>query len=403
MSPVSLSTSNDDRQRSYTDLIDSVAVMAEADDAAFRRIRVHIDEIRRWFADRTAWRIDLSHEMIRLEKRPAIGSVHQGFSWCESPLDYELLVWLLWYEEVIETHQFVCSELIQELEAQIAEAVAPGHFSWDSYDHRRALRRAVEEMVRLGVLVRLDGSIADMVSGGEDTDALYEFTGVARRLHPLLTDSIEAALAEGRLLELAPADETVPPEQRLYRALILNPVLYAYQDPEAFALLAGRDSRRRIAEDLHEHLGRDLEVTQTYAALLRPPGQGRLGNTFPTTQAAIMHVVLMFCGHLRSLVRDGAVPVDEHDRAVMLRSKFLAELIKVRREYGDNWGKGLSPSRTSIEELTDATLEEMAGWGLVTVGEDPDTLLFPPLAARFRGYYTDDAIAEEDDGDGWSY
>lgn len=384
----------EERHRSYTDLVDSIAILAEVDPVAFRRIRANVDEIRRWFWDRAAWRVDLSHEMVRLDKRPAIASSHQGFSWCELPLDYELFVWLLWYEEVRDTHQFVCSELIRELEAQIAEAVGGDHFTWDSYDHRRALRRVIEEMTSVGAVRRLDGSIAAMVVDANE-DALYEFTGVARRLQPILSDQVAAALETGLLAGAAKTTEMVTAEQRLYRSLLLSPALYVHQDPEAFAVVSGRDPRRRIREDLQARLGWDLEVTQTYACLLRPTGHGRVANIFPTRQAAIMHVVLLMCGHLREIAQTRRAEVDALDRIVMIRARFLAELIKVRREFGENWGKGLSEAEMSIEQLTDLTLSEMSAWGLVEQGEDPDTLRFLPLVGRFLGVYTDEPIAED--------
>jgi uncharacterized protein (TIGR02678 family) len=388
-----------EQRRSYTDLIDSIAVTAQNDDVAFRRIRVRADEIRRWFAERTDWPTLQTRDMVRVIKTPASATSSQGFSWVSSPLDYELFVWVLWYEEVLESNQFVCSELVRELEAQISNAVAPDHFSWDRSEHRLSLERAVDALVSMAAIRRVDGSIGEYARD-ETQDALYEFTGVARHLHITLPRDIDHATRTGEFGYLSVASEAVPAETRLYRALILSPALYAHHDREAFDLLRGRDKRATIAADLKEHLGWDLEVTGSYACLLRPAGKRQSSAGFPRTNAAIMHVVLLLCGRLREIAQTRDIEPDRHDRIAMTRGRFLSELIDLRAKYGANWGKGLSEEEIALDGLAALTLSQCHEWGLVEDRDEEGLIHFLPLTARYMGNYTDEAIATfEEDAD----
>lgn len=388
---------SEERHRCYTDLIDNLAITAEQNDVAFRRIRTRFTEIQRWFSERAAWPAILTRDMVRLIKTPAIANDTQGLPWASGPRDYEMFVWLLWYEEQLETNQFVCSEMVRDIEAQIRETVGPDHFTWNSHEDRRALERAALALVGMGALRRVDGSISEYVRA-EAPDALYEYTGVARHLHIRLPRDVEAAVERNDYAGPVRTDDAVTPEQRLYRTLLLSPALYAHHDPEGFAVLSGRDVRHRIEEDLRDRLGWDLEVTRHHASLLRPAGRGQGDATFPRTNAAILHVVLLMCGRVRDMAQTGDPVPDERDRINISKARFHSELLDLRAAEGGNWGKGLGSE--SLDGLADMTLSQMREWGLVEEGEEEDMLRFLTLSARYFGVYSDEAIASFDDDDG---
>ena len=383
-----------EEHRAYTDLIDQIAVTAETDDVAFRRIRVRAGEIREWFSDTTGWPLVVARDVIRVMKTSARPTSAQGFAWATNPLDYELYTWILWFEEQRESTQFVASELVREIEAQIALTVGPDHFSWDRFEHRISLERAVDALVATGAIRRLDGSIGDYARDS-GRDALYEFTGVARHLHIDLPREIEAATAEGDFSFFAVGNPAVPPLQRLYRSLILAPVLYPHHDREAFELLESRATRRTVAEELKNRLGWDLEVTESYACLLRPAGRGQSTNGFPRTNASILHVVLLLCTQVRILVQRGDLIPDYADRVTMTRPAYLAMLLDLRAEFGGNWGKGLSETECSIDRLAAIALDECREWSIAEVTSEDD-IRFMPIMARWTATYSNEAIASDE-------
>ena len=391
--------------RSYADLLDRAAVSAADDDTAFRRIRAAIDEVRAWYAQRTGWPTIVTREMVRTVKTPSVAHVGQGFEWVSEALDYELFVWILWYGESIATDQFVFSELVKEVELRTAELQGEGHFTWNRLDHRRSLKRAAEALEELGAIREVDGSVSAYAEARTE-DALYEFTGVARHLHLSFTDDLyEAVVARGDLQVLAePVDDAANDEQRLYRSLLLSPALHAHHDPAAFSVLRSRDRRERIAGDVRDHLGWDLEVTRSYACLLRPTRDSRGRASFPA-RSAETHVVLLLCSRVRALATDGELVPDELDGIVVTRAWITTQVVRLQGEFGGNWGRTVA--RLALDELVNGVVSLMSGWGLMEPTGREGELRILPLAARWEAGYADGdaALGGEDDrgdGDHWS-
>lgn len=384
--------------RPYTDLLDRAAVTTADDDTAFRRIRARIEEVRAWYARRTGWPTILTREMVRTVRTPSVVHMGQGFEWVSDRLDYELFVWILWYAESTATDQFVFSELVKEVEHRTAELQGEGHFTWDRLEHRRALKRAAEALEVLGAIREVDGSVSDYAeSRGED--ALYEYTVVARHLHLTFPDELHEALVSGAAADVLaePVRDASDDEQRLYRALLLSPALHAHQDPEAFEVLRSRDRRERVAADIREALGWDLEVTRGYAALLRPARDAFGRSTFPT-RSAETHVILLLCGRLRELVAEGALVPDELDRIVVTRAWLTTQTVALQREFGDNWGRTIA--RVPLDELVERLVSLLCGWGLMERTDTDDELRILPLAARWEATYAggDEGLGGDDDG-----
>lgn len=385
-------------QKAYLDLLDRAAVSASDDDTAFRRIRASIDDVRAWYARRTGWPTIVTRELVRTVKTPSVAHVGQGFEWASEPLDYELFAWILWYGESIASDQFVFSELVEEVELRTAELQGEGHFTWDRLEHRRSLKRAAEALADLGVIREVDGSVSDYAEA-RAKDALYEFTAVARHLHLTFGDELYEAVAlrgDPGVLE-EPVDDAASDEQRLYRSLLLSPALYAHHDPDAFAVLRGRERRERIADDIREHLGWDLEVTRGYACLLRPARDARGRSTFPA-RSAETHVVLLLCGRLRELVAAGELAPDELDAIVVTRAWLEARIVELQHEFGAHWGRTMA--RLSLDALVGGVVDLMTGWGLMERSSGSDELRILPLAARWEATYADDDASLDSGDDG---
>jgi uncharacterized protein (TIGR02678 family) len=396
---ISHRTRTRESHRAYVDLLDRAAVSAAADDAAFRRIRATIDEVRTWYARRTGWPTIVTRDMIRTVKTPSVAHVGQGFEWVSDPLDYELFVWILWYGESIASDQFVFSDLVAEVELRATELQGEGPFTWNRLEHRRSLKRAAEALEDLGAIREVDGSVAAYAEARAE-DALYEFTDVSRHLHLSSPDDVyDAVVVRGALDGLRePVDDAADVEQRLYRTLLLSPALHAHHDPAAFALLRSPTRRERIAEDVRAHLGWDLEVTPGYACLLRPARDARGRATFPT-RSAEAHVVLLLCGCVRRLVATGELVPDELDGIVVTRAWLDSRIVELQADFGAHWGRTMA--RLSLDALVDGVISLMRGWGLMEPAEDGDDVRILPLAARWEAAYVDDggALGGEDDRD----
>jgi uncharacterized protein (TIGR02678 family) len=390
-----------DQHRPYVDLVDRAVIHARREPIVFRRTRQRISEVRDWFATRCGWAVVQNLDLIRLVKTPARLYPGMGFGWAQEPLDYELFTWVLWYAEKIPDVQFVLSELVREIEAQANSSIRQGHIDWNQYGHRQALRRALMGLEELGAIRRVDRDADEWVYRGVG-EALYEFTSLVPHLYINLPAHLHTRLAvledPSALQDEAATGGSIPAEQRLYRTLLMQPALYRADDPEAFAILQSRDRRRNVVRDLSDHFGWDLEVTESYACLLRPSAsEASEAYLFPF-RGAVCHVILLLMARLQELVSAGRVAYDPYDRLLLPVAQLRHEIVELKARWGENWGTTLAKLPTSA--LVEEVLEVMRTWGLLQGPDQDDQVFVLPLGARFRGVYREEGLdAEGDDGE----
>lgn len=378
---------SEDRRRAFADLVDRVAVTEESDPVAFRRVKRHQGELRDWFATRTAWPLVLRRSFARLVKTPSATLPGAVLPMLSGPRDYEILAWILWFGEKEPGGQFVLSDMLAEIEAQANLAGGARRLDWNEASHRASLKRAAKTLEDLGVLIREDGDLERYVRDAEG-DVLYGFSDLSRYLHVNLSDALYRDLVHrGDASALSqPAPRGTGPEQRLYRSLLLTSGLDCTDDPEAFAVLRGRDRRQRISDDFASAFGWDLEVTGSYASLLRP-ADSRQATTFPG-QGSATHLVLLLTGRLRELVAQGALPVDVDERVAISEVRLESEVHFLQAEFGSLWAKAYA-ERTAAD-LASQAIEEMRFWGFAQGPDEHGQYVILPMAARFAGFYTED-------------
>jgi uncharacterized protein (TIGR02678 family) len=388
--------SQEERRRAFAQILDHVAVTSASDPASFRRIRRLQTEMQAWFASRAGWPLVVSRDFARLVKTPALHNPGGDFRRAQSPLDYELIAWVLWYGERAAGGQFILSDLLAEVQAQANLSGGAGHVDWSIYAHRRAFHHAMTTLEEMGVIARNDGDLRGWLDSGGG-DVLYEFTDLSLHLYVDLPDGIyDELVVSGDATGLAgPQARPAPPEQRLYRTLLLEPALYAMDDPEAYALATSRDRRETLEHDLAETFGWDLEVTDAYIAVLRP-AETRAGRTFPAP-SSIVHVALLFCGCVREQLEMGLVEADHHDRVHLSEARIEQILLGVREEHEGNWS--VSFARRSLADLAAETIASMREWGFLEGPDGDGRYALLPLAARFRGIYTEDGEGLDKGGD----
>jgi uncharacterized protein (TIGR02678 family) len=396
-----------DRQRAFLDLLDHVAVTSWREPAAFRRIRAHQDDLRSWFADRAGWPLVQRRDVFRLLKSPALPSPGHALQFARSALDYELLVWLLWYAETNGDETFILTHLTEEIEARASDVVGRKHVDWDQHQHRLALRRVLVGLEELGVLERLDGDTEEWAAS-RSGNSVYEFTVLARQLYLDFPSEILGEPSERpQIPDLAPLLRPTPartaslrgvtPQQRLYRSLLLDPALFRPDDPEAFSFLMSAESRRRIAEDLAATLGWDLEITPHYAALLRPAASEASEQGLFPQRSALCDAALMLLTEVRALVEAGELQVGKDGSAVLTEGRYTALVNDLRRRYAEFWGSVLKTR--GVKGLAEDLREFLASWDLLREDQGEGLLHVMPTAARLRAVYSSDIEAQESDLD----
>lgn len=390
-------------QSAYRSLLDNFAVLAADDPETFRTIRVRQKEMRTWFYDAAGWWLVVTGDCAYLAKHPATVHAWHGFDTdrerpLQIPLDYELMVWALWYgERKPLDHTFLIGMLASDVAEETIPFVGVAHIDWNRREHRESLVRAMRALEDIGAVRRLDGEAEWFERDGVDADIVYEFTPLARQMR---VQPAAELLPNGVTISTAAKERPLTPKQRLYRALMTTPALLAEDERECFALLQRNDKRMAIATDLEERFGWQLEVTSSYAALLRQREPGSQPS-FPTGHI-VSRIVLLFCQHLRTVVAGktrgiAGLSPDGFDRLIISRERFQSELGRVKQKYDKWWGA--TTRARSLSGLAEDVLVCMSGWGLTSGPTADDQITVYSTAARFGAVYTDGDGGLTDDGE----
>jgi len=377
-------------------LIDRPIVTAAADRALLDKIRRHAPALQNAFARFTGWRLQAHSEFARLVKAPARAEPSHGLEWARGRTDYALLAWVLWYGEHTGGRKFTVSQIMEEIKLRGASADGTPGLDWAARDQRLAARRVFRGLEEMGVLRLQDGSVEEWADENGKLDALYAWGAAAWRLHVGIPAAELEALAEGRELPAAPPAEGTD-EIRLYRTLLLNPVILRGDDPAAFRLLDPPENHAIVARNLRNLTGWELEVTAAYARVLRPAGSADAVQTPIPLAAAISHVVLCFCGLLRERQAAGRMVPAGNECFFLDVSRIEQDVAELQARFGAKWGKTLR--ERSVRALAHDLIDEMKGWGLMRESGEAGQYLVLPTAARLAAHYGDDAESGSDGPD----
>jgi uncharacterized protein (TIGR02678 family) len=390
----------EERQRPYVDLLDEFVIAQRLDVVALRRVRQHAAEIAEWFADVAGLTLHLTPSSARLVREADRATPAHGFGWAESPLDYELVAWVLWFQETLPGDQFVLSELAERVRVEAAARRRGEHLDWKNMTHRRALVRTLTNLVSMGFLVEYDADLDGYVQDGRG-NALYGFTDVARRfVVPDVPEGVrDHADARREWAERGAPAPAATDLQRAYRALLLQSVFYEADDPDAFAALVTRDNRKRAEQEFGTRLGWHLEITRRYAALLRPAAAMYRDTVFPPRAPlpGSYHVLLLTLSAIRDAAtgESPSLSLDEATETIVVPEWRLMDLVRtVRKEFGEHWGTTLGAM--GVESLTKEVIARMREWAMLEGPDDSGRYRILPLAGRYRGCYVSHALG----GDG---
>lgn len=411
------------------DLLDRLLISRADQPEVYRRIFVHEEWLREWLLARPQWRLIGGHGVYRLERLPSLIAPERGLPRLRAPLDYACICWVLWFAERRRADVrdwFVLSELAGEV-----AAAAAGSFSLGQRQHRESLVRAVMLLEELGVLSHRDGDAERWAAGQETVDGpvevLYEFTEDAPRLlanfDPASLDRVTGGDRTRRVLR--PTGEFAAPKARAWRALLLGPIFWRGDDPEAFAALM--DCRDEFVDDLEYYLGWQLELGLDFARIWRQAtargaagllidlvpeagdGQRAASGGFTAADAGgadeggaaatggerhvkyIYHPILLLAGELRRLLAAGRLSADS-DGAVAISGGTLRDLILgLQRRYRRNWGAELG--QLGAEELVEQVLRQMRLIGYLRGPDELDRCTLLPPALMVTGQYVGGEVA----------
>lgn len=367
-------------------VLDGDVIAASADRSTHTLVRRQAQHLNAWFGSRAGWRLDAHAEFVRLLKLPARAEPSLSAEWTQGARDYELFAWVLWFSEQLGKRRFRLSDMAAHIRDRSGTHGGAG-FDWLRYDDRIRLRRVMEALERMGAVRLWDGSAHEWAQDEGKKNALYEWGALTWNFRMPYTSATLAALAAGTLDRVPPPEVVMaPPRMRLFRALLLTPACFKRDDPEAFAVLSEADEVRKIAADLLDHTGLELEVATSYARLLRSTTRSEAVIPPIPASGSEGQLITLLCGEIRMMQADEALTPLGDDWYAVPASMIELALGRIRDRHSDNWRKEF---RTwSTRRLLGHVIPDMRRWGLMRGPDGNDTYEVSPLVARLDGYYS---------------
>lgn len=344
---------------------------------AYRKIREREHLLKRYISDKLGFDLIVHQHFIKLEKIPVDPKKWMGIQSFVDPMDYAIFCCILAFtEQQSVDEQFLLSDLTES-----AEEIYPGEFSldWTNYQHRRSLVRALKEIVRLKLIITIDGDL-ELFQSDEEEEVLYQVTVYARYFMRSYPDDLFRFNSLEEILEREwlrhPDDHR---RKRVYRKLLFSPVVRreSEDDPD-FAYI--RNYRNRLRDDLERTTPFRLEVFKN-AALLTLPEKKRRYTLLPD-QRGISDVALHMMAYLRS---EKVWEVTELG-TIRLPSSMFNQIVRETKEvYGHGWSK--QHREETVEETAKQLLELWQEWDLVNIEEDTGMICIQSGAGRMVGHY----------------
>ncbi len=367
-------------------LMEHFWILRQEEPEIYQLIREREKVLRRFIEEKLGFDFIVHQHFIKLEKIPVETKSWMGIRGFQEPRDYAMFCCALAFTENRSVEeQFLLSDICEDM-----KDLYPGDIplDWTNYNHRRSLIRVIKQLQHFAILKVVEGEI-DQFALDDGQEVLYEITVYARyfmRAYP--KDLFSYASSEEILREEWKRHEQDARRKRVYRKLMLSPVVYREQedDPD-FAYI--RNYRNRLKDDLEKHTLFRLEIFKNAAMLVAEERKQEL-TLFPD-QKAIMDIALHFAAYVREHA-DTFEP-NELGNIQISTIKFQQTVKTVHDIYGKGWSKQYREGsiRTTMQELV-STLKD---WEMLVDDTETDGYLIRPLLGRISGYYPKDYEWEE--------
>lgn len=365
-------------------LFEKFWICRETDKETFYKVKRDIPNFQKFVREQLGWKLVHTENLLKLEKRPAHAEPFMGMEEFTDIRDYCILcVVLMYLEDKEDQEQFLLSELIDYVETQLKSYM---EVDWTSFTQRKSLVRVLQYMERLGMLRVYEGS-SEAFSAEAGQEVLYENTGYSKYFATSFPTDISGYETwedfEKADFEEFDEDRGSVRVNRVYRQLATCPVFYWESNEDSDAIYL-KNQRQRIARNLNENLGGNLDVYKN-AAFFTLEEDDCYGAVHPR-DAMLPEAVLLLCGKLQSSIARGKLKRKNNECISMTREQFAKQVISVRKKWDSAWSKEFR--EMDEEKLVDTILTYMKNWMMIRCEED--RLLVMPAVGRINGFYPDD-------------
>ena len=365
-------------------LFENFWVCRDTDKETFYKVKRDIPNFQKFVREQLGWKLVHTENLLKLEKRPAHAEPFMGIGEFTDIRDYCILcVVLMYLEDKEEQEQFLLSELIDYVETQLKAYM---DIDWTSFTQRKSLVRVLQYMERLGMLRVYEGS-SEAFSAEAGQEVLYENTGYSKYFATSFPTDISGYESwedfEKADFEEFDEDRGSVRVNRVYRQLATCPAFYWDGNEDSDALYL-KHQRQRIARNLRENLGGNLDVYKN-AAFLTLDEDECYGAVHPR-DAMLPEAVLLVCTRIQKNLSAKRVKKNEDETIEMSREQFAKLVLSIRKKWAHAWSKEFR--EMDEERLLTTILEYMKQWMMVRCEDDKIIVL--PAVGRITGFYPED-------------
>lgn len=362
-------------------LFEQFWILRDEEPEAYLLVRNREQILKRYLQEKFGLELIIHQHFAKLEKIPVEPESWMGIESFQGPMDYAIFCCALAYmEQKGIDEQFLLSDLAERI-----QELYPGEMplDWKNYQHRRALVRALKQVLELRLIKTIDGNL-EQFQLNDDEEVLYEVTIYSRyfmRSYPddlYQFDSMEELLMQE--WNRQPDDQR---RKRVYRKLILTPFVYRKnEEDQDFAYI--RNYRNRLRDDFEQHTPFRLEVFKN-AAMLSLPDPKKRYTLFPDTKG-ITDAAL----HTMAVIRENkeALDITEFGTVRIPRASFDMLVRQTKEKYGHGWSK--KHREETPEETAGQIIKVWEEWNMAVWDDETRMLTILPGAARLTAFYPAD-------------
>lgn len=390
--------------REALELLDRRWVIKKKDPDLYFRIKDKLEELRGFFQEKCGYQVIANPLLIKLEKIPGRTERWMGIPNFEEVRDYLMLTLVLMFLEDMENEaQFVLSQLTEYIKNNYPK---PEDLQWTIFGHRRSLIRVMRFCVEEGMILVTDGDENDFSQSEARQAILYENTGASRYFMRRFNYDLAAVRSvrdfEEQEWQAQDRDRGVVRRHRVYRKLILSPVVYQ-EGPEDADYLYIKNQRGLIENDMEKYLEMDLHLYLNGAFLSAREGVV-FHDRFPD-RSNITEIVLQLCGLIREEIIRQGWQRQPSEKILLSGNTWYSLIEKLRRQYQHGWSKKYRQQYTN-RQLLEEINRVMTDFGMIEIDEKSGEVVLLPMAGRMLGRYPADyrpkefieEVEEDEDG-----
>lgn len=374
-------------------LLDNYWILRDKDPERYYQIKDKQALLQPILKEKLGYNLIINSQLAKVDKIPGTPEPWMGIQSLQTPLDYAfLMLSLSFLEEKGHEDQFVLSELTEYISNMFN---GEQEVDWTSYQQRRCLVRVLQFIRDQGVVKVNDGDFQGF-SQSEETEVLYESTGISRYFLRVFTTDITQFHSGSDILgsEWLDLDEDrgIIRRHRVYRKLLLGPVLYAAAEEDQDFLYV-RNYRNAIARDVGEMLEADLHVHSTSAMVIIR--QSKVGSTTFPENHNLSDIVLQLSTLVRQKVANQELKVSGTDEVEVTEIQFLKLVEQCREMFSVGWYKTYRD--LSVDKLVSELLDYMVKWRMLSLDPRLRSIKILPLAVKLSGDYPESFRLKDED------